>query len=836
MNRRILSTALVCLSLPAQAPAGLSGDALARVEDLLGRLTLEEKVDLLGGMDSFSIRGIPRLGIPPAAMTDGPMGARCDGPATAFPGGISLAAAWDPGLARRVGAEMGRETRAKGKRILLAPGVNIQRQSTCGRNFEYFGEDPFLAARLAVGFIEGVQSQGVCATVKHFVANNAEGDRNDTDSRVDPRTLHEIYLPAFAAAVREAHVGAVMTAYNKVGGTWMAQNEPLVAGLLKGEWGFDGIVMSDWVSTYDGLAAARAGLDLEMPAGDHLNRDTLLPALRDGRLDPAVIDAKVRRILRTSLRFGWLDGPAAAPAAPRGNPEGRRVALQAARESIVLLKNAKGLLPFNGKRLRSLLVVGPGGHPAVTGGGGSSLVEPFTQVSLLEGLANSPLTKAKVSWDPGVPSFPDLVAATLFRTEAQGGEPGLRAEYFPDERLEGPPMLARIEPGVDIVPGRGAGFPAGSRSERYSGWFAAERDGRHDFSIGTGGDDHGSFRLQVDGQVVLDHWQRPAPTLATVTLALAAGPHRVVLEHRFRSKWQMYNPDATYLRFAVSREGARVSTAALNLAQEADAVIVAVGFGPAAEGEGSDRSFALPPGQEELILAMAEANPRTVVVANSGGAFATEGWLERVPAMLQAWYPGQEGGTALAEILLGAVNPSGRLPASFERRAEDSPAFPYLDAAPETRQIQYGEGIFVGYRGFQQLGRAPLFPFGSGLSYTRFSYAGLRISRPAADGSVGVAFSVTNAGRRAGADVAQVYVSEPGAAVPRPPRELKAFARIALAPGETRRVRLRLDPAAFAHYDEAAGGWRTGPGPFGIEVGRSSEELPLRGRLSASKR
>lgn len=822
MSPRSLPALLVCATLLAQAPTQVA----RRLEDLLGRMTLEEKVDLIGGTEASEVRGVPRLGIPPFQLADGPMGIHHGGPATAYPGGIGLAATWDPALAERLGRELAREARGKGAHFLLAPGVNHTRTPLCGRNFEYFGEDPFLASRLTVGFIRGVQSQGVCATVKHFVANNAEGDRNDTDSRMEPRTLREIYLPVFEAAVKEARVGAVMTSYNKVDGTYMAENGPLVRDLLKGEWGFEGLVMSDWISTHDGVAAAKAGLDLEMPTGTHMNRATLLPALADGRLPVALLDDQVRRILRTALRFGWLDHPAPEPF-PAYNPEGRRVALQTAREAIVLLKNDRNLLPLDGKRLRSVLVVGPMAHPGATGGGGSSEVEPFLRTSLLQGLADSPGTRAKVLWDPGLPTWDEQVAATAFRTEA--GAPGLKAEFFANAKLEGSPMDVRTVPRVDILPDKGEGFPAGSLSERYTGGFQAAKAGRHTFSIRTGGDDHGSFRLGVDGKEVLDHWDQPAPTLASATVQLAEGSHSVVLEHRYRSKWRIFSPASETLQLTVHRQDDWVSDTARTLARQVDAVVVAVGFGPAAESEGSERTFGLPPGQEELILAMAEANPRTVVVVHAGGAYATEAWLDKVPALLQAWYPGQEGGKALAELLLGAVNPSGRLPVSFERRLEDGPAFPFLAAAPGTRQILYREGIFTGYRGFQSRGVKPLFPFGHGLSYTRFAYSGLKVGAPAKDGRVGVSFVVTNVGRRAGTEVAQVYVSEPGAAVPRPPRELKAFTRVDLRPGEARRVEVQLEAGAFATYDEASRAWRTGPGPFGIEVGASSEALPLRG-------
>src|SRR5882757_4511854 len=316
----------------AQTSVHAVGGVDGRVESILRQMTLEEKVDYIGGVDDFFIRGVPRLGVPRLKMADGPMGVRNFGPATAFPGGIALAATWDPTLAEKIGRELGRDARAKGVHFLLGPGVNIYRAPMNGRNFEYFGEDPYLASRIAVGYIKGVQSQGVSATIKHFLGNNSEYDRHHTDSIIDERTLREIYLPVFEAAVKEAHVGAIMDSYNLTNGEHMSQNKYLLTEVVKKEWGFDGLIMSDWSATYDGVAAANAGQDLEMPSGAHMNIQTLLPAIKDGKLSVATIDDKVRRILSTALRFGWLDREQTGLSIPRYNPQGRQVALNAARE------------------------------------------------------------------------------------------------------------------------------------------------------------------------------------------------------------------------------------------------------------------------------------------------------------------------------------------------------------------------------------------------------------------------------------------------------------------------------------------------------------------------
>src|SRR5438132_6421385 len=387
-----------------------------RVDSILSRMTLQQKIDMLGGVDDFYIRDFPDLNLPRLKMADGPLGVRNYGPATTMAGGISLAATWDPELAERVGAEIGRDARARGVHFMLGPGVNIYRAPMNGRNFEYFGEDPFLASRIAVGYIKGVQSQGVSATIKHFLGNNSEFDRHNTDSIIDERTLREIYLPAFEAAVKEAHVGAIMDSYNLTNGLHMSQNKYLLSDVVKKEWGFDGLIMSDWSGTYDGVEAANAGQDLEMPSGLHMNQQTLKPAIEQGKVSVANIDDKVRRILSTAVRFGWLDRDQTGLSIPRYNPQGRQVALNAAREGITLLKNDGGLLPLNQSKIKSILIIGPDAFPAVPVGGGSAEVQPFAAISYLEGLANysanhpgnHPGNLFQVFYDRGVLSYSDL--------------------------------------------------------------------------------------------------------------------------------------------------------------------------------------------------------------------------------------------------------------------------------------------------------------------------------------------------------------------------------------------------------------------------------------------
>jgi beta-glucosidase len=796
-----------------------------RVDAILDQMTLEEKIDLLGGVDFFYLRGVPRLGVPRLVMADGPMGLRNDGPATAYGGGIALAATWNTELIERVGVEFGRDARAKGAHFLLAPGVNIYRASIAGRNFEYLGEDPYLASRLAVGFIEGVQSQGVSATIKHFVANNSDFDRNNTDSVVGERALREIYLPAFEAAVKEADVGAIMDAYNLANGDYMSQNAYLNVDVAKEEWGFRGVIMSDWISTYDAIGAANGGLDIEMPSGEHLNRQNLLPAIEDGVVAVATIDDKVRRILRVAARFGWLDREQRDLSIPRYNPAGREAALDAAREGVVLLRNEGPMLPLDRSAIDSILVIGPTAHPAVMGGGGSSQVEPFTSVSILEGVAEIAGPGVDVLYNKGLPTLTEMVDATQFSTDADAGETGIRAEYFATPDLSGQPVIERTDPRIAIRPA--TGYPEGTRSERWSGYFNIEEAGRFDVFVTSSGDGGGFYRLLIDDEVVLDRWALNKATVDYVTLDLDAGARKVVFEHRGRPKWPYYR-----LEVGISRHGGRVDPAAAQMAAMADVVVVAGGFDSGTESEGSDRTFRLPPGQDELIESLAATGKPVAVVLTSGGAVDMRRWLDDVAAVLAAWYPGQEGGTAVAEILFGDVNPSGHLPATFERDWQESPAYGDYYPEPGTNRITEDDGIFVGYRGYEEKGIEPLFPFGHGLSYTSFAYADLEVSpETTADGRVTVSFDVKNTGQRAGADVAQLYVADGHSPVERPPKELKGFAKVHLRPGEQKRVTIALDRRSFAYYDVDAKDWAVAPGEFRILVGQSSEAIVLRGSV-----
>ncbi len=840
---------------PASAsPGSAAPDSSAptierRVDALVSQMTLGEKIDYLGGVRGFYLRGVPRLGIPEIKMSDGPAGCRAGEPSTAYASPIGLAASFDESLAERVGASIGKDCRARGVAILLAPGMNIARSPRGGRNFEYLGEDPLLAGKTAAAYIRGVQGEGLLATAKHFVANNQEWDRYRISSDVDPRTLHEIYFPAFERAVREAHVGAVMTAYNLLDGVYCSESPYLIRGVLERDWAFSGFVMSDWGAVHDTLGAMEGGLDLEMPSGEYLNRAKLLPLLEEGRVVQAAIDGRVRRILLTLARAGLLDRAQARSDVPLDDPKSAAVALDEARRSLVLLKNDGNLLPVDRDRIKRIAVLGPNADPAVVGGSGSAYVTPFHAASLLAGIKQAaPL--AVVEYHAGVrqtseyallgePIFDGPVEQTVFvGRELQGAPISTthvdRIAYRPEGSPPTPPVPRA---------------PSEDFSIRWKGNVHVDAAGP--YRVVTNTDD--GVRVIVDGKRLIDDWTSHPSTTNMATVRLAPGKHEVVVDY-------FQGTGGAMAEFGM---GPQVSPSALRggsevtaLAKRADVVVVSLGFDQSAntnsvstafpgrwppawarqkglvEAEDSDRPFELPAPEIETVLLAAAANPRTIVVVDAGGAVDLAKFLGKVPALLWAWYPGQEGGRAIAEVLFGDTNPSGKLPVTFGKRYDDYPSAPYYSLHPSGRS-PYGEGVFVGYRGFEAKGVEPLFPFGFGLSYTRFEY-GLTAAAPLPDGGVMVEATVKNVGPRDGDEIVEFYVAPPKQGVPRPPKELRAYRRVSLHAGESATLHVPLEPRAFAYWDEHAsppgteGAWRVEAGSYDILMGASSADIRVR--------
>ena len=823
----------------AQAPHALTAEDRRWVDETVAKMTVEQKLAYIGGT-GFAVRAVPEVGLPALEMSDGPYGVRSNSgqPSTTYTSGIGLAASWDRVLAAKVGEGIGRDARARGVHYMLGPGTNIYRSPRNGRNFEYFGEDPYLAGEMCVGYITGMQTQGVSATVKHYAANNSEAMRHDSDSIVDERTLREIYLPAFEAAVKRGHVGAVMDSYNLINGEHATQNGFLNIEVARKEWKFNGTLMSDWDATYDGVAAANGGLDIEMPTGKFMSPETLGAALKSGKVTQATIDEKVRHILETAAMFGWRTGEQRRAGVSVFDETSNRVALDSARESVVLLKNDGGVLPLDKTKVKTVLVVGPDAYPGVAVGGGSAGVVPFHKVSLLEGMG---LTGAGVTvlYDAGLPSLSEPARKTEFMTAATGGEKGLTVEDFATKDLSGA-ATTRTMMHVDVT---GLGWdaisenldnlmalfsaPAKVSSHRYTGYYNAATAGDYLVALTGAGESNGD-RVTIDGKVVIDDWGLVRAFEPHLTMPMSAGMHKVVVE-----SWQG-GLIGGKLRLAIAPEASVVRERAKELAKLADVVVVAAGFDAnrdaESEGEGGDRTFDLPYGQDALIEAMAAANPKTIVTVTSGGNVDSQRWIAKVPGYVEGWYGGQAAGQAMAEVLFGEVNPGGHLPATFEKKAEDNPTFNNYEPVGTGRKIEYKEGIFVGYRGYEKNHVEPLFPFGFGMSYTTFTMTGLKVAK-GAGGTATVEFDVMNTGSRKGAEVAQVYVSEEHAKVARPMHELKGFERVELGPGETKHVSVALDARAFAYYDVAAKGWKVDAGEFTVSVGDSVASLPLSGKV-----
>jgi beta-glucosidase len=810
-----------------------------RIERLVAELTLEEKVSLLGGLDMWHSPGVPRLGIPALKVTDGPSGARggsfSEGPSAAcFPCGTALAATWHPELVARVGEALGQEARSKGAHVLLAPTVNIHRSPLGGRNFECYSEDPHLAARIAVAFVRGVQSQGVGTSIKHFVCNDSEFERHTISSEVDERALREIYLVPFEAAVEEADPWSVMAAYNRLNGTYCAEHERLLGDILRGEWGFEGFVVSDWFGTRSTADAVTAGLDLEMPGPPRFMGEKLLTAVQAGDVAESVVDAAVRRALRARLRAGAFESPEEPPERAIDLPEHRRVARAAAAEAIVLLKNEGNALPLDASALESLAVIGPNADAAHIQGGGSARVPPHYAVTPLEGIRERAGGSVEVRFELGCTSHRSLPAldARHVTPGAGEGERGLRVEYFNNLDLSGEPALVKVSRQAEFywLGAFAAGVDPRKFSARVRGTFTAPEAGAYTFGLTSAG----LSRLFVDGRQVVDNWTSQSPGESFFGAGSAEVSGAVELE-----RGQSCELCIEYARRnAPVMAGLKVGCLppvpddalerAVARAASCDAAVVVVGLNAEWETEGRDRlDMELPSRQAELIERVAAANPNTIVVVNAGAPVRMD-WIDAVPAALQLWYPGQECGNALADVLFGDVNPSGKLPQTFPKRLEDTPAYRYYPG--ENGKVVYGEGVFVGYRHYDARGIEPRFPFGHGLSYTRFDYADLRVSPlEAGPGDpIELAVDVANAGSRAGQEVVQLYVRDVEASVSRPERELRGFAKLELQPGERRTLRFALEPRALSFWDPARAQWVAEPGEFEVLVGSSSRDIRAR--------
>jgi beta-glucosidase len=795
----------------------------ARLQDLFGRLTPDEKLGLLGGT-GFTTQPIPRLGVPALFMADAGQGVRGGadstlGPATAFPAGVLMASTWDTNLLSQIGEAIAREARNKGTGIqmMLGPAVNIQRGPLGGRNGEYFSEDPFLAARLGVAYIEGMQGAGISACIKHYAVYNQEADRFNINVTVGERAVREIYLPAFEAAVKEAHVWSIMSSYNLVNGRHASANPYLLDDILRRDWGFDGVVMSDWGGVHE-TGVVQAGNDLEMPTGDNMSVPKLKAALANGTITQAAVDESVRRILRTVLRVGLLDGPIAHDAKQVDFAAHQRLALEIAEQGIVLLKNEGQILPLDPAQIHSLAVIGENAKNLQVGALGSPEVRPLHTSQLLDAIKERAGADTKIYY-AGARMDGESLPLSAVSSPDDNAVHGFKAEYFKNTKLEGAPAFVRIDKDIDLANPQlvAPGWPTTDFSARWTARLVAPAAGTYTFSF-TGDD---GFRVFLDGKRLINSWAQESVRTRTADVALEAGK-------TYNLRIEYFQAGGDYVaRLAWLTPEKSPFADAVAAAQKSDVAIVCVSTGRL-EGEGNDRpSMDLPSQQAELIRAVAAVNRKTIVLLNNGTPVTMKSWVDQVPGLVEAWLPGQEGGAALAAILYGDANPSGRLPNTLAANRDD-----YPDAGNfpgKNHQVNYAESIYVGYRHFDKAGIQPLFPFGFGLSYTKFDYKNLKLSdaQLAPDGSLTASVEISNTGARAGADVVQLYVRDLDPKVDKPVRELKGFSKVALQPGESKTVQFRLTPRDLAYFDVAGHQWKAAAGGYEVGIGASSRDIRL---------
>jgi beta-glucosidase len=792
------------------------------IESALSRLDLAGKVRLLAGQDMWTLPAAPEIGLRSIVMSDGPIGVRgvqwtAGDPAVALPSATALASTWDPALARRAGQLLGQEARRKGVDVLLAPTVNLHRSPLGGRHFEAYSEDPRLTGAIGAGYVAGVQEHGVAVTVKHFTANDSETDRFTVDVIIDERTLRELYLAPFRAVV-DAGAWGVMAAYNGVNGASMTENAPLQIDVLKREWGFDGVIVSDWLAARDTRAAAVGGLDIAMPSANNPWGDALVEAVHTGAVPPEVIDDKVRRVLRLAIRVGAMPGPVDDEATASIPPavDGAAFARELAARSFVLAANPGRVLPLDSSAVSRVAVIGALARDARVMGGGSAQVFPERVVSPLEGLEEA-LEDGVVTYALGadprrtLPAIADARVALLDGSDRElWSEPRPYAEI---KMIEPPPGVAA----ADVA------------SVSVTASVTAQVSGTHEISIlGVG-----AYTLAVGDDIVFDDFIPPdsndfaaaflQPPERRFPVALDAGQ---TVEVRLRQNGVVTEPlfvVGVTLGHAEPRAGDdEMLDEAARLAAGADVAIVVVGTTSEVESEGFDRtSLALPGRQDELVRRVAAANPRTVVVVNAGSPVELP-WADDVAAVLLSWFPGQEAGHALADVLLGAVEPGGRLPTTWPRQLADAPV---TDTTPVDGRLEYSEGLLIGYRAWERHGATPRWWFGHGLGYTDWAYANLTIE---AD-SMTASLDVTNTGDRAGREIVQLYVADDRAPADRPKRWLAGFAQVTAEPGETVRVWIPVPARAFDVWD---GGWRRKPGTYRIEVGRSVDAIEVAAELT----
>lgn len=813
-----------------------------RIRELVEQMTVAEQVSLLSGEDIWSLPAIPRLGIHKLRMTDGPNGARGGGglvggvKSAAFPVGIALGATWNAALVKEVGSALADEVKSKGAHVSLSPTVNIHRSVTNGRNFECYSEDPVLTAQLSGAFIAGLQEQGISATIKHFVGNESEIERTTIDSMIDERTLREVYLIPFEHAVKVAGTWGIMSSYNKLNGTYTSENEWLLTQVLRNEWHYTGIVMSDWFGSHATAPTINAGLDIEMPGPPRDRGQKLIDAVNAGEVTSDKLRERALNVLRLIDRTGAIDDERSWEERADDRPAHRALIRRAGAEGTVLLQN-HGLLPLDPKTVGKIAVIGPNAKTAQIMGGGSAQLNPHYAVSPWDGLA-AVFGEDRMSYAIGAtnhryePKLDQRFDVEFFNSADLSGEPVHRGEQHGGEIF----LFGYVAPGITDPK---------VWSARYGTDFTPAYTGEHRVGVVSAG----YTRVKVDGKLVADNWGsawkagrsffEEGSDEVVGTIYLEAGrSYRVELEFG-KKPFRILDFSAARIGIGLPL-GDKAIAAAAAAARDADVAIVCVGRTGEWDTEGSDLlDIKLPGRQDELVSAVAKANRRTIVVLQTGGPVEMP-WLDQVAAVIESWYPGQEAGNAIADVITGAAEPGGRLPQSFPVRWNDNPVhsqdreiYPGLAG-----KVRYEEGVFIGYRHYDRQGITPMFPFGFGLSYTSFDLSDLAVddSRFESDGAVSVYVTVANIGARAGSEVVQLYVGDESSSVPRPAKELKAFAKVHLGPGETARVKLELKQRDFAFYSVEAKHWLVEPGAFSLLVGTSAADIKLSAQIRRNNR
>jgi beta-glucosidase len=845
------------LALAAVTPA-TGNEVEARVSSILDNMSTSEKINFTRVNDGHMIPPLLKWGIKGTVAYDSSMGVHVNNATfgAQYPSQSALAATWSINRAKEFGLAIAYETRISGGQQMLSPGVNLYRTPFGGRSAEYMsGEDPFLGAVLAPAVVNGIQAQGIQASGKHYVANEQEANRQAVDVKVDERTLREMYLPGFESMVKNANVASIMCGFNKINGDYACENHHLITDVLKGEWGYQGMVISDFNAVHDAFKGAWAGTDIDMPSGLQFTEANLMPYLWSGQLTQNVIDDKVKRNLRGIVSYDLQENLNTAKTLEH-TEYGTQAALNTAREAMVLLRNentsaGKPLLPLD--RSAKIAVIGDWAHEAPASPFGTANSPPNSYVTELSGLQQLASNSSNVTYLPALSLDPK---SSVWYQPSTGqndiSNSGVKAEYFSNTTFSGDPALTRVEPGVNLnwttstnVTDAGttavSGFnpTAGAFSARFSSTIKPTVSGPQVFKIRA----DGPYKLWVNDELVLQsdgvaHSSDVVNALVTSgkTSALKAGKSYAV-------KLEYQRTAGNFTPALGGLAGVQMSWAALKPPADLssyDAVVIATGTNYENEGEGSDHGFDLPDQQADLISAVTKANPNTIVVMHGGGVANMQPWAKKVGATLQAWFPGQQGGQALAEILYGKVNPSGKLPITIDKQIEDNASYASYPDPSQYRgdnaltEMTYNEGLYLGYRAYDKKNTKPLYPFGFGLSYTTFGYSDLKLSSnvltPGA--TVDVKFTVTNTGDKAGFEVAQLYVQPVNPAVDRPEKELKGFTKVYLKPGESKTVSIPLDSRSLAYYVDNTDSWNVDAGKFRIRVGTNSADLALNQTLT----